>query len=79
MRYEQGDLNALDLEAFADGNLSEADARSMDTVIRARPSYLSSIFGLARINSAIRKSRRAAYRDQELSERIQELRAQHRH
>lgn len=73
MNGKNPDLETLDLEAFADGNLSAEDAASVDEKMRRGGPALKKMFNVARINATLRKARKKLYGDKSLSRKIDRI------
>lgn len=70
---EQKNHKSADIEALADGNLKDGEAKSIEAYIRKDIKALDQMFSLARLNTALRKAKNAAYSDDKLSDKLSKL------
>ncbi len=73
MGNEKHPPSAADIEAFTDGNLSEKAAQNVDAYMKRDMNALDRMFSVARLNSALRKAKSTAYRDEKLAGRLSQL------
>ena len=73
MMTDEKNCEDADIEAYADGNLEDGKAKSVDEYLRKDVKALDRVFSLARLNAAIRKAKNAAYRDEKLSGKLSKL------
>ncbi|MAW81922.1 MAG: hypothetical protein CMI63_16930 [Parvularcula sp.] len=73
MDEEKHPPSPADIEAFTDGNLSESAAETVDAYMKRDLNALDRMFSVARLNSALRKAKLSAYRDERLAGRLSKL------
>ncbi|WP_428410305.1 hypothetical protein [Hyphococcus sp.] len=73
MDNEKESPSSADIEAFTDGNLCESAASAVDAYMKRDFTALDRMFSVARLNSALRKAKSTAYRDERLAGRLSKL------